>query len=27
MKKGSDMPGWVRIDSFDWMEGIADIEA
>ncbi|MHA7836652.1 MAG: nuclear transport factor 2 family protein [bacterium] len=27
MKKGSNMPGWVRIEDFDWMEGIADIEA
>ena len=26
MKKGSDMPGWVRADDFDWMAGIADIE-
>ena len=26
MKKGSDMPGWVRAEEFDWMAGIADIE-
>lgn len=27
MKKGSNMPGWVRRDTFDWFETIADIEA
>ena len=27
MKKGSDMPGWVRVEKFDWMAGINDIES
>ncbi len=27
MKKGSDMPGWVRADEFDWMTGIKEIES
>jgi len=26
MTKGSRMPGWVRRDSFDWYETIADRE-
>jgi hypothetical protein len=27
MKKGPNMPGWVKIDDSDWMEGIAGIGA
>lgn len=27
MKLGSNQPGWVRIEEFDWMEGIRDIES
>jgi hypothetical protein len=27
MKKGSNMPGWVRLAEFDWYETIADREA
>jgi hypothetical protein len=27
MKKGSDMPGWIRVEEFDWMAGINDIES
>ncbi len=27
MKKGSDMPGWVRRSEFDWLETLAEIEA
>ena len=26
MQKGANMPGWVKIDEFDWMEGVLDIE-
>ena len=27
MKRGSNMPGWVRIEAFDWYETIVDREA
>jgi hypothetical protein len=27
MKKGSRMPGWVKLEEFDWFATIADIEA
>jgi hypothetical protein len=27
MKKGSDMPGWVRRSDFDWYATLADPEA
>ena len=27
MKKGSNMPGWVKRSAFDWFETLADNEA
>ena len=27
LKKGANMPGWVRAGEFDWLSTIADIEA
>jgi len=27
MKKGSNMPGWTRIEEFDWYETLEDREA
>ena len=27
MKKGSKMPGWTRVEEFDWFETLKDREA